>query len=369
MVRADRPQRAGEARMPFRHGALVGKFMPAHRGHQHFVRFACGMCDHVTVVVDRVPGEWPDADARAAAMRADLAGLPVTVVALSEVTPQEPSDHPDFWRIWRDLMVGACGGIPDALVCSMDYGLPLSEVIGCEFVPLDIGREAVPLCATDIRPDPWMMWDDMLPNARLAYLTRVAVEGPESTGKSTIARKVAEANDFGYAPEWAKTFIEQRVRAGRAFDEADLVVIARGQVAQERSLELGARRALICDSSLLTTLVWSQFLYGRVDPRIERLFEEEEARAPRKRWLFTPETPWIADVHRDVAADAGADETRRRFWEILVNEADRRGLPYQVVPGGFAEKEAATMALAINLSASAGWMRRATIRDGESPAP
>ena len=330
----------------FGHGLVLGKFMPAHLGHAHLVRFACRMCERVTVVVDRVAGEWPGADRRAAALRQDLAGLPVTVVSLHDPTPQEPGDHPAFWVFWRDTLVAACGGVPDVLACATEYGVPLADALGCALLPLDIAREAIPLCATAIRGDPWAMWDRMLPHARLPYLARVAVEGPESTGKSTVTRAVAAALGCTYAPEWAKCFIEQQVRQHRAFAEADLLTVARGQVAAERSLELVASRALIADTSVLTTLAWGRFLHGRSDPGIEVLFATEEARAPRQRWFFTPDTPWVADTHRDVAPDAAAPETRRRFWDLLVTEAERRGLPFEVVPGGFAEKEQRALALA-----------------------
>ena len=232
----------------YAHGLVLGKFMPAHLGHAHLIRFACAMCERVTIVVDRVAGEWPSAGERAAALREDCSGLPVNIVALPEPTPQQPEDHPAFWTFWRDALVGACGGVPDALVCAVEYGVPLAEAVGCTLLPLDIAREAIPLCATAIRADPWAMWDRMMPHARVPYLARIAIEGPESTGKSTIARAVASSLGFTYAPEWAKCFIEQSVRQGRGFAELDLLTIARGHSAAERSLEVVAHRALVADT-------------------------------------------------------------------------------------------------------------------------
>ncbi|MGI4949534.1 MAG: adenylyltransferase/cytidyltransferase family protein, partial [Janthinobacterium lividum] len=82
------------------HGLVLGKFMPAHRGHAHLIRFAAALCERVTVVVDRLAGEWPPADVRAQALAADLAGLPVIVRALPAPTPQQPDEHPDFWGFW-----------------------------------------------------------------------------------------------------------------------------------------------------------------------------------------------------------------------------------------------------------------------------
>lgn len=327
-------------------GLVLGKFMPAHQGHAHLIRFATELCERVTVVVDKVAGEWPPAEARAAGLSRDLAGLAVNVRALSVETPQEPGDHRDFWRFWRDTLVAACGGVPDVLVCSMDYGVPLAEVLGCALMPIDIAREAVPVTATAIRADPWGRWAAMLPQARLPYLACVAIEGPESTGKSTIGRDTAAALGFGYAPEWAQGYIAQRAAGGHAFVEGDLATIAHGHVAQMRSLVTIADRALIADTSLLTTLVWGRYLYGRSDPAIETLFEAEEADRAWGRWFFTPETPWVHDVHRDVGPDAASDAERWRFWDMLVGEAERRGLRYTVLTGGFAEKRARALALA-----------------------
>ena len=341
------PFRFSDTGKPYGHGVAVGKFLPAHCGHEYMLTFGASMCDHLTIVVDCVPDEWPSSEVRAEAMRADLAHLPnVTVVAVTSPTPQEPGDHPDFWNIWRNLMVEACGRMPDVLVCSMDYGLPLSEAIGCEFLPMDIDREAVPLSATLIRPDAWARWDDMLPHARQHLLARIAVEGAESSGKSFISRKVAREMGFGYSPEWANTFIGQRARAGRNFARDDLPLVAMAQIAQDRALELKVSHALISDSSALSTVVWSEFLHGHADDRLLRIFEAEESRAPRHRWVFTPEVPWVPAAHRNVAEAADKDETRWRFHDALMTKLEHLGLPYEVLPGGFADKAAKAFKLA-----------------------
>lgn len=334
---------------PYKTGAVVGKFMPAHRGHKHLIQFACEMCDHVTVVVDCVPNEWPSSHKRAKELAKDLAGLNVKVVALTQVTPQEPGDHPEFWQIWRDLMITACGEKPDALICAMDYGLPLSQVMGSDFVPIDIERDAIHISATMIRKNPWKQWDYILPHARLDYLTRIALEGPESTGKSTIGKWATEQLGFSWIPEWAKCWIEQRAKANQTFEEKDLLTIARAQIASERSLELDSKPVLISDSSLLSTITWSQFLYGRVDPEIVRLFEQEEQRAPRERWLFTPQTPWVTDVHRNFQKDISSDSKRWQFWDQMLKNADDFSLNYKVIDGDFAKKENITLELAKNL--------------------
>jgi len=323
----------------FKSGVLVGKFLPPTIGHGTMIRFGAALCDELTVVVDNVPWQDVPPATRAAWLRAHFAGTGnVRVVALPRPTPQAPDEHPDFWRIWRDLMLGASEGPPEVVIASEAYGVPLAEALGCRFMPHDPGRDGVPISATGVRDDLWARWWQVLPEARAHYLRRVALEGPESTGKSTLALHLARRGGFTYAPEWAKGYIAHTLRLGRDFVESDLLDIARGQTASERALERSADRAIIYDSTLLTTMVWGMFLYGRVDPRIERMFEAEEARAPRTRWILTPETPFVADVHRNVAEDPERPETRERFLSLMLGECNRRGLPYRLLTGGHAAK-------------------------------
>ena len=325
----------------FPEGIVIGKFLPPTQGHERLVNFGASLCERLTVVVDCVPWQDFDAPARADWLRERFAGTPnVRFVALAEPTPQEPGDHPDFWNVWRDLLYGAGGGKPDVLFASERYGVPLADVLGCAFMPLDVDREGVPISATRVRGDLWENWWMVTPQARRAYLRRVALEGPESTGKSTLGQHLAERFGFTYSPEWAKGFIEFTVREGRPFVESDLLTIARGQTASERSLEPSADRVMIHDSTLLTTMVWGLFRYGRIDPRIEAVFWAEEARAPRERLFLTPETPFVDDVHRRVADDPDLPETRERFMDLLMTEAERRNLPYRLLRGGHEAKRA-----------------------------
>ena len=339
---------------PFHHGAVVGKFMPLHTGHAHLIRFACSMCSKVTVVVDCVPGEWPSSFTRAEALRAEFADLPLNVVALTEPTPQEPDDHPEFWSIWRNLMLNACGANhPDVLVCSMDYGLMLSRVMDCEFLPLDINREAVPVSATNIRADIRGMWNAILPQMRVHYITRVITEGAESTGKSTAGLALALKMNWTIAPEWAECLISRREMAGRDFREEDLLLIGKGHTASLRSLELQSNPVLIQDSSLLSTVTWSEFLYGRVNSELMQMFEDEETRHPTERWVFTPETPWVYAAHRNVDPRAPEGESRRRFHDLLMSNIHRYNLNHVIVPGNFEEKEKKVFSMAQELDRAA----------------
>lgn len=332
----------------FKHAAIVGKFLPPTRGHTRMIAFARELCEHVTVIVDNVFWQDVDAATRAEWIRHDF-GDPsdVTVVSLPYPMPQEPGDHPDFWPIWRRTMLDGAEGA-DVLIASETYGIRLAAEMGVIFMPYDIGRESGPISATLVRERPWPLWHEIIAPARSHYLKRIALEGPESTGKTTIAKAMAHDFDFAYSPEWAKGYIEHAA-CGRSFQESDLTVIARAQLASETVLEPGASRAIVYDSTILTTIAWGHFLYGRSDPEIDTLlYEQEKSFGQRRQRIFLkPDVPFHPAPHRNVAPDGAAQEQRDRFLSILIRQADRRGLEYELVGGSWGEREAAVhMAIA-----------------------
>ncbi len=60
----------------------------------------------------------------------------------------------------------------------------------------------------------------------------VAVVGPESSGKTTLAMQLASSLDAPWLPEFARSYLDGRVD----YSEADLERIARGQLAGELAL-------------------------------------------------------------------------------------------------------------------------------------
>jgi nicotinamide riboside kinase len=51
--------------------------------------------------------------------------------------------------------------------------------------------------------------------------------------------------------------------------------IAETQVAREEELARDAKKYLICDTTPLTTLLYSQFIFDRADPRLELLADRQ----------------------------------------------------------------------------------------------
>jgi HTH-type transcriptional repressor of NAD biosynthesis genes len=294
-------------------GLVLGKFLPPHAGHLALIEFASRMVDQLTVVVGTLAREPIDGALRHRWMR-ELAPR-ANVVHLTDENPQEPSEHPEFWDIWRTSLQRVVPGRIDRVFASEPYGTRLAHELGASFVPFDLPRALVPISGTAVRRDPFAAWTHLPPCVRAYYCKRVCIFGPESTGKSTLTRMLAEHFETTFAPEYARTWLEQKNGAVHA---SDLPIIARGQIALEDTTARQSRQVLFCDTDALATTIWSDVLFGAVDPEVQAL---ADARRYDLTLLCDVDVPWVPDVVRYLPNERASFFTR---CEQALSNAGRR---------------------------------------------
>jgi len=123
---------------------------------------------------------------------------------------------------------------------------------------------------------------------------RVVVTGSECTGKTTLARALAEHYDTIWTPEHVREFVKSR-GAAPTFD--DVEAIARGEIAVEEETARRVDRILILDTDLLSTIVYSRHYYDACPGWIEDEFRECSADFYL---LAGIDVPWAPDgIYRD----------------------------------------------------------------------
>ncbi len=149
----------------------------------------------------------------------------------------------------------------------------------------------------------------------------ICLHGPESTGKSTIAPRLAARLGGRVIDEYGRTYAEAN---GIDFTMADLVAIGQGH--DERTRDAIARGVdpVILDTDPLMTAVWADMLFGRRDP----WFDAWEGMADLY-LLFDIGLPWIEDGTRMF----GTVEARQRFFDLSRAELVRRGVRWALVSG------------------------------------
>jgi NadR type nicotinamide-nucleotide adenylyltransferase len=173
----------------------------------------------------------------------------------------------------------------------------------------------------------------------MAAVKRIAVFGPESTGKTTLARQLAEHFDEPWAPEFVRGFWDAR---GGNITEADLDAIARGQLAGEDAAAKGAKRLVFCDTELLTCVLWDDLLFPGACPPWVRAEADRRARGYALYLFCDIDLPFSPDPQRCFPDQAGRMMGRRLWREALA----ARGLPLVEIRGeGERRKEAAIRAV------------------------
>ena len=153
-------------------------------------------------------------------------------------------------------------------------------------------------------------------------MRKIAIVGPESSGKTTLCEALMREMRAWMVPEVAREFLTE---SGRPYVEADLLHIAQQQATDEDRMVQGMENGiLVCDTDLITIRIWSEEKYGRCDPWI---VEQSEHRHYDLWLLCSPDIPWEADPLRENPDD------RDRLFAVYVAMLERLGKPFTVISG------------------------------------
>lgn len=159
----------------------------------------------------------------------------------------------------------------------------------------------------------------------------ICLHGPESTGKSTIAPRLAAHLGGSVVDEYGRTYAEAN---GIDFTMADLVAIAQGHDAQTHAAIARGIDPVILDTDPLMTAVWADMLFGRRDPWFDAWTGTADLYL-----LFDIDLPWVEDGTRMF----GTASARQRFFDLSRAELDRRGVRWALISGRGEDRWHATL--------------------------
>lgn len=128
-------------------------------------------------------------------------------------------------------------------------------------------------------------------------IIKIALFGPESTGKTTLAKQLAEHYKTAWVPEFARDYLQERWDKDRHICNVDdMLPIAYGQTKIENESLSIANKYLFCDTNLLVTKVFSEVYYNFCDPLLDKAAREHEYDLF---FLTDIDIPWEKDDLRD----------------------------------------------------------------------
>ncbi|MBX9782723.1 MAG: AAA family ATPase [Chitinophagaceae bacterium] len=157
-------------------------------------------------------------------------------------------------------------------------------------------------------------------------MKKIAIIGPESTGKSTLCKELATHYHTLWCPEFARGYLTEH---GMDYTYDDLLTIAKGQVQQEEEYVNKAERLqmtderkangpiLFIDTDMYVMKVWCEFVFGQCHQWIlDRITE----RRYDLYLLCKPDLPWMPDPLREYPDEQRRQKLYHYYKDLLANQ-------------------------------------------------
>jgi len=151
---------------------------------------------------------------------------------------------------------------------------------------------------------------------------RIAVTGPESTGKTTLANQLAEFYNGQCIAEFARDYVE---KLPRHYTYDDVEAIAKIQVEQYVTTKSASGLLFFFDTWLIITKVWFNWVFNKTPFWLEDRIND----CPIDLFLLClPDLPWETDPVRE-----NGGENRLRLLDQYRNELQHYGFNFVEIEG------------------------------------
>lgn len=104
-------------------------------------------------------------------------------------------------------------------------------------------------------------------------MLKIAILGPESTGKSTLAAQLAEHFDTTFVPEYSREYLKD---FEGQYQIDDVVEIALGQQKWIDEAKAANPQIFIADTEMIVNKIWCEYVFHSVPETINKLVINQE---------------------------------------------------------------------------------------------
>lgn len=154
-------------------------------------------------------------------------------------------------------------------------------------------------------------------------MIRIAITGPESTGKTQLAQELAQHYGVEAVDEYAREYLADFT--GR-YSLEDVCKISSGQ---QRLIEERAKEKptiLIADTEAIVCKIWAEYVFKEVPASIEKDLHDQQFDLYL---LCSTDLPWTYDILRE---NPNIEE-RNELFAMYKEELERNGFNYSIVKG------------------------------------
>lgn len=317
----------------YENGLVLGKFMPPQNGHLYLIDTAATNCKitHVMVCSDEtqpIPGEL-----RYKWLREIYKNKPhIKIIWCRDENPQYPNECETldifYKKYWVPSVYKHIKKL-DVLFSSENYGDEFADYLGIKHEMVDQPRSHYAISATQIRNDPYRNWKFIPRPVRPYYTKKITILGPESTGKSTLVKKLAIHYDTAYVEEYGRTYTE--ISGTHSFNNQDFINIAERHETMIQDAIKEGHKAIFVDTEAIVTKVFGEMYLGEeYNPiEVDKIIDIQKFDLYL---LLDIDIPWVDDGTRDFP------EERESHFNRIKKELTDRNIPYVLIGGDYHER-------------------------------
>jgi len=299
-------------------GLVIGKFYPPHNGHKYLISSGLARVQQLTVIVCEHQSQKISGTLRAQWIKEMVPEAEVIVIP--DGLPDDDS------KGWAEYTLKILGYAPNIVFSSEDYGEHYAKFMGAKHILVDKERKVVPVSARYIRKEPLKYWEYLPQCVRAYFVKRVCLVGAESSGKTTMAKALAEYYKTIWVPEFGREYSAAKIQA-YDYDQwqtDEFVYIARKQNEKEDELARNCNKLLICDTDSFATSLWHERYKGFISSEVDKISDKRNYDT----YMLTDiDVPFKQDGTRDGEHIRG--NMHKRFQE----ELNKRNKPYVLLTG------------------------------------
>lgn len=307
---------------------MLGKFMPLHYGHLALSDFAARQCEELVILLCYTDAEPITGLLREKWLKESVANISnATVISYQYDESKLPNTSASSKEIslqWSRAIKNIQPDI-DVIFSSEPYGNFLAEFLGIKHIAFDFKRESFPVSASAILANPLLNWDFIAAPARPYFLKKIVLLGTESTGKSTLAKKLAEHFNTDFVAEMARQVLE---KTEDCLPE-HLTLIAELHAKEILQKTENTSRLLFIDTDINITKSYSKYLFNKSLDVADWIEEANEAHL----YLFLePDCEFVQDGTRL------PDEERKKLSLFHKEQLKKTSIAYFSIYGNWEER-------------------------------
>jgi HTH-type transcriptional repressor of NAD biosynthesis genes len=319
-------------RKHIRNGLYVGKFMAYHKGHQNCINRFSYLCDKLNLIIcgntktDLIPLEirknWLERELQSTKF------INRNKIKLHTLIEDNITPYPEGLKEWCNVVENLIQEKVDVMFGNEDYVRESAREFGSAYFIPDQARTYINVSSTKIIKNGLKYYDFLADVTKPYFNKKVLLIGAESTGKSTLCRKLSAFFDGKYVGEYGREYEEESIRHFnrncKEWSVNDYNYVAKIQNQQiEELMSKPNNRLVFVDTDALITQLYCQEYIHIGSKVIDEIIKKQKYDLIF--FLSHNNTNWVADGIRNL------ENQRDKISNVILEKMKEFNKEYRII--------------------------------------